>query len=168
MISGTAKIHVHLHASDLARSRDFYERLFGAAPVKAKPGYLKFLPDFAPLNLALSARAPHEATSPANLSHLGIQLPSPEEVRRHLERVRAAGLDVRVEMDVDCCHANQDKFWATDPDGVEWELYFLRRDLESPTLPVLGGTSHAGDSSQAGATSGSAGACCSPSEKASA
>ena len=44
-------IHVHLSASDLAKSAAFYEALFGA-PVKVKPGYRKFLPTFAPLNLA--------------------------------------------------------------------------------------------------------------------
>jgi len=33
-------------------------------------------------------------------------------------------------MGVNCCHANQDKFWVTDPDGVEWEVYHLNYDLE--------------------------------------
>jgi hypothetical protein len=37
---------------------------------------------------------------------------------------------VREEMGVNCCHANQDKFWVTDPDGVEWEVYHLNYDLE--------------------------------------
>jgi hypothetical protein len=37
---------------------------------------------------------------------------------------------VREEMGVDCCHANQDKFWVQDPDGVEWEVYHLNYDLE--------------------------------------
>jgi len=47
-----------------------------------------------------------------------------------LERVKAAGLPVREEFGVDCCHANQDKFWVEDPDGVEWEVYVLNHDLE--------------------------------------
>jgi hypothetical protein len=34
-------------------------------------------------------------------------------------------------MGVDCCHANQDKFWVQDPDGVEWEVYHLNYDLEN-------------------------------------
>jgi len=37
---------------------------------------------------------------------------------------------VREEMGVNCCHANQDKFWVQDPDGVEWEVYHLNYDLE--------------------------------------
>ena len=31
---------------------------------------------------------------------------------------------------MNCCHANQDKFWVQDPDGVEWEVYHLNYDLE--------------------------------------
>jgi len=54
-------------------------------------------------------------------------------VTRELTRVRAAGLAVREEMGVDCCHANQDKFWVTDPDGLEWEVYHLNHDLPATT-----------------------------------
>jgi len=141
MVPLTPRVHVHLHVSDLARSRDFYQRLLGVAPVKGKADYAKFLPDFVPLNLAISQPADRAAAPPAGqVSHLGIQVASPQEVRAHLDRVRAAGLDVRVEMDVDCCHANQDKFWARDPDGVEWELYYLRRDLGGIPLPTVPAT----------------------------
>jgi hypothetical protein len=37
---------------------------------------------------------------------------------------------VTEEMGVNCCHANQDKFWVKDPDGIEWEVYHLNYDLE--------------------------------------
>jgi hypothetical protein len=51
--------------------------------------------------------------------------------------VKAAGLPVREELGVDCCHANQDKFWVEDPDGVEWEVYVLNYDLEDePPAPA--------------------------------
>jgi len=50
-----------------------------------------------------------------------------------LARVKASGLPVREEIGVDCCHANQDKFWVRDPDGVEWEVYYLNYDLEDET-----------------------------------
>lgn len=50
-----SNVHIHLHVSDLEASRTFYERFLGAGPVKVKPGYVKFLPAFAPINLALSA-----------------------------------------------------------------------------------------------------------------
>jgi hypothetical protein len=48
-------------------------------------------------------------------------------------------------MGVDCCYANQDKFWVSDPDGVEWEVYFLRHDVpaRSATLPTVDATTDA-------------------------
>ena len=47
-----SNVHIHLHVSDLESSRRFYERFLGAAPVKVRPGYVKFLPSLAPINLA--------------------------------------------------------------------------------------------------------------------
>jgi len=123
----SAKVHLHVHASDLEKSRDFYERFFGGAPVKEKAGYVKFLPDWAPLNLALSrGRSGGEGA----VDHVGVQVGSPAGVMEQLARVKASGLPVREEFGVDCCHANQDKFWVRDPDGVEWEVYYLNYDLE--------------------------------------
>jgi hypothetical protein len=43
---------------------------------------------------------------------------------------------VREEMGVNCCHANQDKFWVEDPDGVQWEVYHLNYDLEDEVAPA--------------------------------
>ena len=51
----SAKVHMHLSVSDLEKSRQFYVDFCGAAPVKEKTGYVKFLPEWAPVNLALSA-----------------------------------------------------------------------------------------------------------------
>lgn len=129
----TARVHIHLHVSDLGKSREFYRTFFGVAPVKEKPGYVKFLPDFAPVNLALSEE---RSASAGAVDHLGVQVDSTETVMAHLARVKAAGLPVREQMAVDCCHANQDKFWVEDPDGVEWEVYHLNYDLEDEEAPA--------------------------------
>ena len=123
----TVKVHLHMHASDLGKSRDFYQRFFGSAPVKEKAGYVKFLPPWAPVNLALSTGG---TTGVGTVDHVGVQVDSPASVMEHLTRVKASGLPVREEIGVDCCHANQDKFWVQDPDGVEWEVYHLNYDLE--------------------------------------
>lgn len=131
----TPRVHLHLHVSDLAKSREFYERFLGSAPVKEKPGYVKFLPDWAPVNLALSeGRGGGEGT----VDHLGVQVDSPATVLTHLARVKTTGLAVREEIGVDCCHANQDKFWVHDPDGVEWEVYVLNYDLEDDAASAAG------------------------------
>ncbi len=125
-------VHVHLHVSDLAVSRAFYERFLGSEPVKVRPGYVKFLPSFAPINLALSAG---DAGAGKTVDHLGFQVETREAVRSLLERVKASGLPAREEMGSDCCYANQDKFWVRDPDGVEWEIYHLNYDLEDVAIP---------------------------------
>ncbi len=127
------RVHLHLKVADLGRSRAFYEAFLGSVPAKIKPGYVKFLPPWGPLNLALSEGA---GTSPGRGTHLGLQLASRGEVVRQLERVKAAGLAVREEFGVDCCHANEDKFWVRDPDGVEWEVYVLNHDLEDEVRPT--------------------------------
>jgi catechol 2,3-dioxygenase-like lactoylglutathione lyase family enzyme len=151
----SAKVHLHVHASDLEKSRDFYERFFGGPPVKEKAGYVKFLPDWAPVNLALSrGRSGGEGA----VDHVGVQVDSPAGVMEQLARVRASGLPVREEFGVDCCHANQDKFWVRDPDGVEWEVYYLNYDLEDEA-PVA----RAGALPMAKDASCGAAACCSTS-----
>jgi catechol 2,3-dioxygenase-like lactoylglutathione lyase family enzyme len=139
----SAKVHLHMHVSDLGKSRDFYERFLGGDPVKVKQGYVKFLPEWAPVNLALSTGGPGGA---GTIDHVGVQVDSVATVMSELARVKAAGLAVREEMGVNCCHANQDKFWVKDPDGVEWEVYHLNYDLEGeedkasarPSLAVVG------------------------------
>ena len=98
-------------------------------------GYVKFLPTFAPLNIALSEGRPTGGAG-GHVDHMGLQVESREIVVRELDRVKAAGLPVREEFAVDCCHANQDKFWVSDPDGVEWEVYVLNYDLEDRRLPL--------------------------------
>ena len=124
----SAKVHLHMSVSDLTKSQAFYATFFGGAPVKQKPGYVKFLPEWAPVNLALSIGHP---AGEGVVNHVGVQVDSPETVTAHLARVKAAGLPVREEIGVNCCHANQDKFWVQDPDGVEWEVYHLNYDLEA-------------------------------------
>jgi lactoylglutathione lyase len=125
----SAKVHLHMHVSDLGKSRDFYERFLGGDPVKVKDGYVKFLPEWAPVNLA----------AVGTVNHVGVQVETVDAVMAQLARVKAAGLAVREEMGVNCCHANQDKFWVQDPDGVEWEVYHLNYDLEDEvTKPTKG------------------------------
>ena len=38
------------------------------------------------------------------------------------------GLVTRDEMKTDCCYALQDKTWARDPDGNDWEVFAVLAD----------------------------------------
>ena len=148
----SSKVHLHMHVSDLAKSREFYEKFLGGDPVKVKTGYVKFLPAWAPVNLALSTAGPVGA---GTIDHVGVQVDSVETVMAELARIKGAGLPVVEEMNVNCCHANQDKFWVKDPDGVEWEVYHLNYDLEGdevevatkPSLAMVGASACCGGTS---------------------
>jgi catechol 2,3-dioxygenase-like lactoylglutathione lyase family enzyme len=124
----TARVHIHVKAADLNASREFYRRFLGVEPVKDKPDHIKFLTPFAPLNLVISPTCKH-SEGPAAVNHLGIELLSIAQVHEHLRRVREQGLKVREQLNVNCCYANQSKFWVIDPDGIEWEVYHVNHDL---------------------------------------
>ena len=159
-MSELPRVHVHMTVSDLKKSREFYEKFLGVAPVKLKAGYAKFLPAFGPLNLALSEVG--NADGQGHVDHMGIQVESQEIVVAEMERVKAAGLPVREEFSVDCCHANQNKFWVSDPDGVEWEVYVLNHDLDDGAAACATDVQHI--SLQKGLTlSARSAGCCSPS-----
>jgi catechol 2,3-dioxygenase-like lactoylglutathione lyase family enzyme len=124
----TSRVHIHLKAADLKASREFYRKFLGVDPVKDKLDHVKFLMPFAPLNLVISPARAQVAGSPA-VNHLGIEVLSAEVVQEHLRRVKREGLKVREQLRVNCCYADQSKFWVTDPDGVEWEVYHVNFDL---------------------------------------
>ncbi len=119
------KTHIGLHTTQMDTAITFYTHLFGAPPAKTRPGYAKFLLDVPPLNVALTERA--EAVK--HPGHFGIQVATSDDV---LARKKAleAHYPVREEMAVRCCYALQDKFWVTDPDGNEWEVFVFHEDVE--------------------------------------
>ena len=138
------KVHVALTVRDIEASVVFYRRLFALEPAKLKPGYAKFDVQNPPVNLTLNQGRPASA---GTLSHLGIQVPSTEDVLAIRDLWQQAGLQPRDEMKTDCCYALQDKAWVRDPDGNEWEVFVVLRDTassnasccsESTTLVTIG------------------------------
>lgn len=51
------RIHLHVSVPDLGASIQFYETLFGAAPVVVKDDYAKWMLDDPKVNFAISERA---------------------------------------------------------------------------------------------------------------
>ena len=127
-----AKVHVSLNVSDVARSVEFYRRLFGVAPVKHKVDYAKFDVAEPPLNFTMNQ---HPVGAPGSLSHLGIQVASTEAVLEARARLQASGLLTEDEMATTCCYAVQDKIWLSDPDGHRWEIFHvLEGDVGAPNV----------------------------------
>ena len=122
-----SRIQLALNVSDLDQAVGFYSKLFGAEPAKRRPGYANFAIDEPPLKLVLIEGEGKGAT----LNHLGVEVPSADEVKAATTRLSGEGLPTLVEDDVACCYAVQDKVWVSDPDGARWEVYTVLADSES-------------------------------------
>jgi catechol 2,3-dioxygenase-like lactoylglutathione lyase family enzyme len=118
------KAHVSLNVSNIDKSVAFYEKAFGVAATKRRPGYAKFDLDSPSLNLTMS-EAPRTGV---NASHFGIQVASTEDVIEAKSRFEAIGLATFSEEDTSCCYAVQDKVWVEDPDGNSWEVFVVKGD----------------------------------------
>jgi catechol 2,3-dioxygenase-like lactoylglutathione lyase family enzyme len=141
-----SRVQLALRVADLDAAVDFYGRLFDAVPAKRRPGYANFAIAEPPLKLVLLEGQPGE---PTRMDHLGVEVPSGEEVAAATARLAEAGLTTRVEDNTTCCYAVQDKVWVTGPGGEPWEVYTVvadvRPDLEGRTEPELSDVS--GDAS---------------------
>lgn len=121
------RMHVSLYVSNLAASVNFYTTFFGQAAEKIKPGYAKYILEKPSLIISFIEN-PERVQQ--NFGHLGFQLETVEEMSEWLNKARLQGIVSKEEIGISCCYAIQDKFWATDPDGVQWEVYYFHEDAE--------------------------------------
>lgn len=140
-----ARLQLALDVADLDAAVAFYTDLFATAPHKRRDGYANFRIADPPLKLVLFEK-PEAA---GGIDHLGIEVDSTEAVRGHTARLAAVGLPTRVEDDVTCCHATQDKVWLTGPDATPWEIYTITDDAPEATA-TAGATAAAAPQAQAG------------------
>jgi catechol 2,3-dioxygenase-like lactoylglutathione lyase family enzyme len=120
-------MHVSLYVSDLAKTIDFYNRFFGQEPVKIRPGYTKYVLDEPALIISF---VENPARVQQHFGHLGFQVETLDLLNEKLALAQTASLLTREEIGTNCCFANQDKFWVSDPDGVQWEVYYFHADAE--------------------------------------
>ena len=129
-----SRVQLALRVADLEAAVDFYARLFGTAPAKRRPGYANFAIPEPPLKLVLLEG---DAGEPTRMDHLGVEVPTTDEVTAATARLAEAALATRVEDNTTCCYAVQDKVWVTGPGGEPWEVYTVtgdaRPDLEGRT-----------------------------------
>jgi len=118
-------VHVGINVTNLEKSIEFYQKVFGVSPVKVKHDYAKFLLENPGLNFTLNVR---DEVKGNQVNHFGFQVETSEEITVHRERLEKEGFFARDEMDTTCCYAVQDKFWVTDPDGNVWEFFFTKAD----------------------------------------
>src|SRR5262245_26721431 len=123
--------HVSIGTAELDRSRAFYCALFDAEPVLAKPDYVRFWPEELGLIVGLNRR-PTPGGTTGSLQHLGILFPDPARLRAARERLECVGFKTRGKEHVECCYAELDQYWATDPSGVTWELFLAHEEVVEP------------------------------------
>jgi catechol 2,3-dioxygenase-like lactoylglutathione lyase family enzyme len=121
------RMHVSLYVSDLSKTIDFYTRFFGQEPVKVRTGYTKYVLDEPALIISF---VENPARVQQNFGHLGFQVETLAGLNERLASAQAAGLLTREEIGTNCCFASQDKFWVSDPDGIQWEVYYFHADAE--------------------------------------
>lgn len=118
--------HVSLDVRDVSRSVAFYEKVFGLQPQKQTADYAKF--DL--LEPALNFSLMSSTGRISSVDHLGIEVASTEDIAAWKSRLQEKGILEKVEENVACCFARQDKLWFTDPDGNAWEVFTVHEQLE--------------------------------------
>ena len=93
------RMHLHIGVEDLDESIRFYTALFGAAPIKTKPDYAKWLLDDPRVNFAISTRAKK------GVDHLGIQVDEDTELAEVRDRLKAKDVPLTDECETICCSA---------------------------------------------------------------
>ncbi len=123
------KVHISLNVSDVEKSQKFYESFLESPANKVRPGYTNFELNNPPLKLAIQERVPLQSGE-GKVSHLGIQVPTTDDVEAAIRRLSNAGFHLKEEKDEVCCYAKQDKVWVQDPDGNRWEVYTVTDEME--------------------------------------
>ncbi|HSA60995.1 MAG TPA: ArsI/CadI family heavy metal resistance metalloenzyme [Nitrospiraceae bacterium] len=118
--------HVSLDVRDISRSVAFYEKVFGVQPQKQTADYAKF--DL--LEPALNFSLMSSTGRISSVDHLGIEVASTEDIAAWKSRLQEKGILEKVEENVACCFARQDKLWFADPDGNAWEVFTVHEQLE--------------------------------------
>lgn len=121
------RMHVSLYVSDIASTVNFYTAFFGQPASKVKAGYAKYELESPGLIISFVQNADRVKS---NFGHLGIQVATKELMENRLEVARSLGIVSLEEIGTACCYAVQDKFWVTDPDGHQWEVYYFHEDSD--------------------------------------
>jgi len=138
------RFHLSLDVADVPAAVRFLRLLLGCEPTKVRADYAKFEPVDPPVVLSLTAR-PAGVTA-GRLNHAGLRVGSSAELVAIQRRLEEGGVPTLREDGVECCYAKQTKFWVTDPDRTQWEVYVLEGDLPHrgagivPLGVVTGGT----------------------------
>jgi catechol 2,3-dioxygenase-like lactoylglutathione lyase family enzyme len=118
--------HISLDVRNVAKSVAFYEKVFGVKPQKQAADYAKFDLKAPALNFSLVSSTGEVSA----VDHLVIEVGTVEEIVEWKAQLQREGILEKVEDNIACCFARQDKLWFTDPDGNAWEIFTVHEQLE--------------------------------------
>lgn len=121
------RMHVSYYVSNLAATVNFYNTFFGKPADKIKAGYAKYILEKPSLIISFIENAEKVQS---RFGHLGFQVATLEDMNERLAVAKQQGIVSLEETGTNCCYAKQDKFWVTDPDGYQWEVYYFHEDAE--------------------------------------
>ena len=119
------RVHISINVKDVSESVAFYEKVFGVKPQKQNSTYAKFDLQELALNFAMQSGKGEIS----RVSHFGIEVDSADEITKWQKALTEKGLLKLIESDTKCCFARQNKIWFTDPDGNEWEVFYVHEQL---------------------------------------
>lgn len=126
-MSNFPRMHVSYYVSDINKSIAFYNALFGMEPTKVKDNYAKYILEKPSLIISFIE---NPSLVQNTFGHLGFQVASEEAFLEKHKFFKSKSMVNLEEIGVSCCYAVQNKFWLTDPDNYQWEIYQFLEDAE--------------------------------------
>ncbi|MDC1142264.1 ArsI/CadI family heavy metal resistance metalloenzyme [Planctomycetota bacterium] len=133
------RVHVAINVSNLEDSIKFYEAAFNHKASKLRPGYANFKLDQPGIHLALSVS--DNVGRATSAEHFGVEFTTHAAFKAEAKRLKETGVDFREETETDCCYANSDKIWLSDPDGNAWEMFFTHGEAKTSDGKIEAGES---------------------------
>ncbi len=124
-MSSFPRMHVSLYVKNVQNTVQFYTNFFGQGPDKVMADYAKYVLEKPSLIISF---VQNKDRVQSNFGHLGFQVETEERLNALLTIARDKNLVQKEEIGTNCCYANQDKFWVSDPDGHQWEVYYFHHD----------------------------------------
>jgi len=105
-----ARVQLALNVGALDGAIVFYSKLLATEPAKVRPGNASFAVVDPPLKLVLIEDANQ---TPGTLNHLGVEVPTTDEVSAAQARLSGEGLATATEEQTACCATRPDLAGAT-------------------------------------------------------
>lgn len=113
------RFHVHTRVKNLQESIEFYNALFNTPAAIVKPDYAKWMLEDPRINFAIST-----GHTENGIEHLGIQVENEEALSQVYANMNNAKGVIDEEGNCTCCYSKSQKSWITDPQGVDWEVFY--------------------------------------------